>query len=118
MAMLLFPSCRAESEKCSCQLPPVPSRGELDSAFFKKSLQLRAIASIHSIPEGATVSLDKVEIGTTPFDGIKLMPGKHEVEFELGGKRTMIFLDTTINFDSGYTRFSVDLNEENPKRTH
>jgi hypothetical protein len=116
ITVLIFPSCRPEPEKCSCRPPPMPSQEELDSAFYNNTLQRRAIADIHSKPEGAIVSLDEMEIGTTPFDGIKLMPGMHKLEFELGDEFEMIFFDTTINFDSGKTRFSVDLQKVTHKK--
>jgi hypothetical protein len=111
VACILFSSCRKGHEKCECSPRPTPTSGEIDSAFYKKSLQLKAIASIHSKPDGAVVSLDGMEIGTTPFDGIKLMSGKHKLEFRASKGNVMLHLDTTIDFGSGHTTLSVELKE-------
>jgi TonB family protein len=44
-------------------------------------------AAIHSEPSGATVTIDGRDAGLTPLDGVRLLPGSHEVRVESPGRR-------------------------------
>jgi hypothetical protein len=105
----IITSCRHEIEKCGCAPAPIPSPVEFDSVFYRKTLKMKAIVSLYSQPKGAMVYLDNELIGTTPFDGIKLIPGEHKIRFEGDGPYEISQVDTSIKFDSGFTLLSIDL---------
>jgi serine/threonine protein kinase len=46
--------------------------------------------SIDSVPGGADLYLNGVEMGKTPFNGSNIAPGDIEIELEMGGKKTLI----------------------------
>lgn len=93
----------SENAKCTCQPPPSQTKGDWDSAFYRNSLQFTCILSVITDPSDVVVTLDETEIGTTPFEGIKVTPGKHVLSFSGSSSSRGYQFDTTMMLDSGIT---------------